>query len=445
MRRRLAQRIGLVVGLTLSTFAVHVDSAATAGELTMDDAVRSTLARNRDIIAAKLQIDVAATDVIAARMRPNPVASYSVGNLVLGRGNDQDKMLRPGFFDQPVQSVGVSQVLDLWSKRQTRADAAQLGVEVQQWLAADAIRTIVHAVRSAFIEVLREQAERALAREVAQRYAATTKLSRARFAAGDISEAEVRKVELEGIRYENAVIDADSQWDLARTQLAVLMGLPDASTIPDVLVDDAVLPPSVESRLADTKSDAAPNLVALALSRRPDLHAAQSERTRAASQLTATRREVYPDVSIAPTYTHSGFTASGDNPNVLGIGLSLPLPVFDRNQANAARARVDIQRSENEQARIDLVIHQEVADATRRDRRARQLVAIFEGGMLNRVEDALKTSERLYHAGASSLLDFLEAQRTYLETRGQYLRARHDLRQASVDVAYVVAEGDGNR
>ena len=223
------------------------------------------------------------------------------------------------------------------------------------------------------------------------------------------------------------------------------MGLPDASTIPDVLVDDAVLPPSVESRLADTKNDAGPNLVALALSRRPDLRAAQSERTRAESQLTATRREVYPDVSIAPTYTHSAFTASGDNPNVLGIGISVPLPVFDRNQANAARARVDIQRSENEQARIDLLIHQEVADATRRDRRARQLVAIFEGGMLNRVEDALKTSERLYHAGASSLLDFLEAQRTYLETRGQYLRARHDLRQASVDVAYVVAEGDGNR
>lgn len=429
-------RVACVVAGFLVVGAAPV---AAATGLSMDDAVRLALARNRDLVAVRLDIDAAATDVIAARMLPNPVASYSLGNLVVGRGNSQMMGLDPKFFDQPVQTVAISQVIDVWAKRRARTQAAELGVELRKLVAEDAIRTIAHAVRSAFIEVLREQAERALAREVAARYAATTKLSRSRFAAGDISEAELRKVELEAMRYGNAVIDADSQWDLARAQLAVLMGFADASVIPAELPEEfALAVPG--SELPDT--EAARQRVELALRSRPDVRAARMDRARAEAQRVSARREAYPDVAIAPTYAHSGFTVSGDNPNALGVSITVPFPIFDRNQASRARADVDIRRAENEEARLDLVVRHEVADATRRERRARQLVAIYEGGMLKLADDALRTAERLYHAGASSLLEFLEAQRTYLETRGQYLRTRHELRQASVDVAYVVAEGD---
>ena len=427
-----------IFAVVMVALALRPAPVAAAAGLTMDDAVRVAFARNRDLIAAKLDVDTAATDVIAARMLPNPVVSYTLGNLVLGRGNNQMMGLAPGFFDQPVQTIAISQVIDVWAKRRARAQTAELGVEWRKWAAADAMRNIAHAVRSAFIEVLREQAERALAREVSARYAATTKLSRARFAAGDISEAELRKVELEAIRYDNAVIDADSQWDLARAQLAVLMGLPDATAIPPALPEEFALVVPGDNL---SGADATTQLVDLALRRRPDVRAAQLDRARAAAQLVSARREAYPDIAIGPTYSHSGFTVSGDNPNVLGVGISLPLPIFDRNQASRARADVDIRRTENEAARLELVVRHEIADATRRERRARLLVGIYEGGMLKLSEDALRTAERLYHAGASSLLEFLEAQRTYLETRGQYLRTRHELRQASVDVAYVVAEG----
>ena len=81
-------------------------------------------------------------------------------------------------------------------------------------------------MRSALRRVVREQAERQLARDFADRYAQTIKLSQARFKAGDISEAELRKIELEGLRYQNAVIDAEMQLDVARGRLAALLGLP---------------------------------------------------------------------------------------------------------------------------------------------------------------------------------------------------------------------------
>jgi outer membrane protein TolC len=130
----------------------------------------------------------------------------------------------------------------------------------------------------------------------------------------------------------------------------------------------------------------------------------------------------------------SEFIASGDNPNTFGLSLSLPLPLFDRNQANVGRAELDIRRASNDAERIEIVVRQEVADAARRVERAKTLLGVFEGGMLERADNALRVAEKSYKTGAISLLELLEAQRTYLETRAQYLRAQYDYRQSRVDL-----------
>jgi outer membrane protein TolC len=67
---------------------------------------------------------------------------------------------------------------------------------------------------------------------------------------------------------------------------------------------------------------------------------------------------------------------------------------------------------------------------------------MYEGapGMQEKAETALRVAEKSYKAGAISLLELLEAQRTYLDTRGRHLRALHDLRQANIDVTHAVGE-----
>ena len=134
----------------------------------------------------------------------------------------------------------------------------------------------------------------------------------------------------------------------------------------------------------------------------------------------------------------------------------MPLPLFDRNQANIGRARLDIRRAENDGARLRLAVENDVTEAVLRALRSRALLAVFErpgvagsptatgttdpGGMLARAETALKVAEKSYKAGAISLLELLDAQRTYLDTRGLFLRALHDSRQAAIDVAHAVGE-----
>jgi cobalt-zinc-cadmium efflux system outer membrane protein len=442
-------------------------AAPPVGALTMDEAVRIALDRNRDVIAARLDIEAAQLDVVAARIYPNPIATYSVGNLVIN-GNKQGGMVEPQFFSQPVQTIGVSEIIDVWAKRGARTRAAERGVEERRLQVEDALREIVYAVRSAFADVTREQHERQLAREIADRYSDTVRVSRGRFRAGDISEAELRRVELEGLRYTNAVIDADLQLDLAREKLARLMGLASGAQLPVQVVD-----------LSDTRrAYSVPALISLAMEHRPDVRAAGAARLTAEAQLDSAKREVYPDISLGAAYTHSAFTVSGDNPDTLGLSLSLPLPLFDRNQAAIGRSSLDIRRADNDLERLRLLIAHDVAEAVRRAERSRALLDVFEGtveettdsptttptptptgggdragakamppspplppekrGMLARSENALRVAEKSYQAGAISLLELLDAQRTYLDVRGQYLRAVYDYRQAAVDVNHAV-------
>ena len=166
----------------------------------------------------------------------------------------------------------------------------------------------------------------------------------------------------------------------------------------------------------------------------------QQELDQAMARLEQARTEALPDVSLGLSYTHSEFLVSGDNPNSLGLQLSLPLPLFDRNQANIGRAALDRRRTDNESTRLEIEIRHQVADAVRRTRRSAALLDVFEGGgMLERADTALKVAERSYKSGAVSLLELLEAQRTYIETREQYLRAQHEYRQAVIDVMHAVA------
>jgi cobalt-zinc-cadmium efflux system outer membrane protein len=412
----------------------------------MEQAVAIALQKNRDVIAAKMQIEEAELDLVAARIYPNPILQVGVGNLVLGSANNQ--MTTPptqaGFFGQPVESVGVGEIIDVWAKRSAHIQAADRGVAQRRLQTEDALREVVYAVRSGFADAVRAESERDMAKDVAARYAETVRLSQARFRAGDIAESELRKIELEGLRYENAVVDGELQADIARQHLAALLGMGPDEPLPGGRLIDPDTRPTFDVQRLTTD----------ALAHRPDLRAATAAHAAGEARLGAAQRDAYPDLTLGATYTHSSFTISGDNPNVLGLNLSLPLPLFDRNQANVGRARLDIRQADNDTLRLRLAVENDVAQAVRKAERSQKLLAIFErpgtgatasatsdpGGMLARAETAVKVAEKSYKVGASSLLDLLDAQRTYLDTRAQFLHARQDFRQAAIDVAHAVGE-----
>ncbi len=247
------------------------------------------------------------------------------------------------------------------------------------------------------------------------------------------SLAEAQKIELEGLKYQNAVIDAEMELDLARRKLATLLNLASTSQLPGTAVGvDTGTPRSVP--LLEP-------LLSRALQERPDLLAARKSQQAAEASLALARREAYPDPSLGVTYTHSEFTVSGDNANSLALTLSLPLPLFDRNQGGVARSQLAVRRSDSDVARADLQVRQDVAEAVRRVERATAVLDVFEGGgMITRADRALRVAEASYKAGAVSLLELLEAQRTFTETRMQYLEAQDEYRKAQASLKHAVGE-----
>src|SRR5262249_22812061 len=179
-------------------------------------------------------------------------------------------------------------------------------------------------------------------------------------------------------------------------------------------------------------------LVESALRERPDLRAVRTARLKADAELRAANRDPWPDPSLGVAYTHDNFTISGDNPNTLALTLRFAIPLFDRNQAGIGRATAEVRRSENDEVKLGLLVQREVGEAVRRYERSRVLLDAFEGGMLERADLALRAAEKSYKVGAVSLLELLEAQRTYIDTRAQYLKTSYDYRQAEIDLVHAV-------
>lgn len=417
----------LGVPFILSAFAMGTGTPQPAPILKVDEAVAIGLRNSKELVAARLDVEAAEVERLAARTLPNPALSYTLGNLVLGSANGQGSGVTSGPFGQTVHTFALSTVLDVWFKRSRRTAVAERGVETQQLQVEDALREVTHAVRAQFAEVVREQQERRLAKETLAHYEETIRITRERFKAGDISETELQKIELEGVRFQAADLDAQLQLDVARQGLASLLGLAAAYALPEL---EEVDPPRVAFPVE--------KMIGEALQTRPDVRAVRSAMGRDQASIAAEQRAAYPDPTVGVAYTRDFFTVSGDNPHTLALTLALPLPIFDRNQAGIARAHVDLDRTKNDLARLDLQVRREVADAALRSHSAGALLQVFEGGMLERAENALRIAEKAYRAGATSLLELLEAQRTYIETRAQYLKTLADYRQASIDVAYAV-------
>ena len=398
---------------------VLVAHSAAHGEdtvrVTVDDALALLHRQSPELLADGLRVQAPRGDVVTARLLPNPTLSGSVGNLPLGRTNPRG--LGPG--DTVVTSVGVEEEIQLWGRQRARVDAARGREEAADAEHADLDRRLTFEVRSRFVTLLEAGERLRLAREDLGRYRETVRVSETRAHEGDISPAEFDKVALEQRRFEREVGDAEVERREAVAALLPLLGT-DARDVEPV---GTLAVPEVR--------DDIDRLVDEALARRPDLRAAERARETAEAALRLVRAQRWPDVTVGLQYTHSQFEVSGDLPNQLGTSLSLPLPVFNRNQGEIQRAEAEVLAARHGVDRLRLEIPQEVRSAATGYAVAHERVRRFEGAYLSQAEGARRAAEASYREGAVSLLEFLEAERAHIETQRDHLDALRDANVAA--------------
>jgi cobalt-zinc-cadmium efflux system outer membrane protein len=361
-------------------------------------------------------------DLVQAGLFPNPSLALSAANLPL-TANPPPSGNGPGWSRNLVTSVEIDQLLELGGKRGKRQAQARAALTGAVAGTADARRTALFELRTAFWSAVRARARRLLAEQVTGRSAETLRISRARLDAEDISRADFEKVELEAMKQQNDLADAVA---IERSAVAGLLALVGPTAPPDVEVrGDLTLrpPPLDEARLVERAAE-----------ERADVRASRALAEAASAAVRLAEAQAIPDLTLGLGYTRSKAVAVGDNPDSLALTFSVPLPLFHRNQGEIAKAAAEAERSDRAAAALQARVARDVAAALARYRAAAEKVARYDGGALLRADRALAVAEKTWRAGDRSLLEYLEAERTWVELRGDYLDTQFELRQAAFEL-----------
>ena len=239
-----------------------------------------------------------------------------------------------------------------------------------------------------------------------------------RYAAGAVSEADVARAEVQKLEADQSVDAARQLLQSATAGLAYLLGFPDTPPDFDVAGDLTHTAPIVVP--------ARPELLQEAFAVRPDLAAVKSQLERTRSAVALARRERVPDFLPSASYSREGTGQSAIQPPTITFGLSFTPPLFYNYRGEIARAEADLHAQQVTERKIEAQIASDVSTAVAAWTGARGRTSRMEGRLLDRAARARDLVRLQYEKGAVSLFEFLDAQRTYVATRSEYLQNLND-------------------
>jgi outer membrane protein, heavy metal efflux system len=421
MRLQHLRLVVLAVAVCLTGVArAQTPSAVAQGpvRITLDDAIQMALAHNHNLKAARTTIQQNEALEITANLRSNPVLTADAQFLPIFQPNkfSEDYINTTAQFE-----LGLSYWFERGRKRQHRLQAARDVTAETRSIVADNERSLAFQVASQFFNVQPAESTLDIAGQDLKSFQNTVDISDSRYKAGDISQGDFLKIHLQLLQFQQDVSAAR----LARVQ--ALVGLRQLLGYESVPGDFDVSGPfeyqPVKLKLED--------LQAKAIAERPDLRAARQGVTAANSLYQLARANGKVDVTGSFNYDHVSAANTG---SFFG---SFQIPIFNRNQGEIRRTRYAITQAEELQLLASDQVMTDVSDAYEGVRDNDLIVSLYLSGYLNEARLSRDISEYAHKRGATSLLDFLDAERSYRATQlgyrqslASYLLAREQLREA---------------
>jgi outer membrane protein, heavy metal efflux system len=398
--------------------AVHVSTGQTATLIGLDQAIELALAHNHALIATRTLIFQNQAQETTANLRPNPVLEGDAQFIPIFSPSDfsnEDLDLAQQF------DLGLSYLFERGHKRQSRLQAARDQTAVTRAQVTDAERTLTFNVGQQFVSVLLAESTLQFALEDLKSFQTTVDISESQFKAGAISEGDYLKIRLQFLQFQTDVSSARLAKAQALISLRELLGYNAVPADYDVIGDLAYQP--LKANLED--------LQAKALKQRPDFQAALLGVTAAQSQIRLAKANGKVDVNGTFDYTHT----SGQN--TASIFANFELPIFNRNQGEIARTGYALTQAQESQLSASDTVLSDVGNAYEAIRSNDEIVQLYVSGYLKQAQESRDISEYAYKRGAASLLDFLDAERTYRAAQlayrqalASYMTALEQLREA---------------
>lgn len=414
----------IALGIFVSFAAQHAfGQAAPAAQavptrITLDQAIDMALKHNHSLQAARTMILQNQALEITANLRPNPTLSGDTQFLPLFTPSD----FTSNYLDNNAQfDLGVGYLFERGKKRQHRLEAAKDQTSVTVAQTSDNERTLTFNVASQFIAALLAQANIDLADTDLKSFQQTVDIAEQQTKAGAMSGGDLLKIKLQLLQFQTDVSAARLARIQAMAGLRQLLGYDSVPENFDVIGN-------LEYKPVKLGKD---ELMAMALRQRPDVKAAQLGITAAQSQLSLAQANGKRDVSASINYSHVG------DANSVSLFGSIELPIFDRNQGEIARTRYAITQSQELSSEQNSLALTDVENSYEGLRTNDEVVQLYQSGYLQEAEESKDISQYAYQRGAASLLDFLDAERSYRATElayrqslASYMTSLEQLRQA---------------
>jgi cobalt-zinc-cadmium efflux system outer membrane protein len=412
--RPLALASFLAVALTVAPFAAAElpPEPTIPATLTLGEALTLFRAHGLDLLIAEAAAQGAEGDALAAAAIQNPSVS---GGFYHSFFQDGEFSSHNGWYVGLGDSNAIVDTLS--GKRGLRRSVADAALAAARLGRADAQRTLELQVKETYFQAVAAGAALEFARETAESTAHTFDLNQVRYKSGAISEVDLSRTETAKLEAEQAVDAATLALHNAKVQLAFLLG--ERRAVSDFAIDASQLRYATPASLSNAT---VATLIDRAVQARPDLRAQENQRVRAAQAAALARRQRFPDIGVGVQYSEQGTGGDAVSPPTLELSLTSSLPLFYQQQGEIKKAEADARTQDAQAAKLRAQVVADVENAFAGYQTSQRQVQRMEGRLLDRARRARELVELQYQKGAASLLEFLDAQRTYVATKGEYLQ-----------------------
>ncbi len=426
----------LAIGLLALTLSGNVAVAETDATLISENqALALFFQRNLNLLLAQYNIDSALANEVIASAIPNP--SFNVEIFELSKNSNQilsshtpsggtintggsigctpSSSLAPGASHNcgAGEWYTFSQLVEMAGKRGLRMQSANLATQAAESDFRDAVRIFSNMVRGSYYALLQAQKNRWLAQDIVNFYQEILQSNRLKAQAGAIADSDLLKMEIEALQASSDLDNAEAAVEQAQAGLAVMLNWPDKSM---KFLTDEQWPP-FKNLGQDLSAD---KLLNKALALRPDLQGDKLRADKAEKDLARARRLSIPDITV-----NIGEARDPGNTvlNTYFVGVSIPLPLFYQYQGEKSQSAVTLNQTRLAAEQTELQVRNDLESALAAWKSANMVMKIYENKL---VTQATQVRERLalaYQRGATTVLDFIQAQRDYKKVMLEYYTA----------------------
>jgi cobalt-zinc-cadmium efflux system outer membrane protein len=401
---------------SLGCCAVFADGSP-PGALTLVQAQQFALRNNADYRISQSQTDAALAQLRAVREFPNPIAGYSVSKINTD-GRSNTTVEGGGYWSKSYDSIfSLSQLVEI-GKRGARRTSAEAGVRSADALRDDSRRLLLQSVDQLYLAAVEATEEVQVLAASAASLRREAGIAAARFHAGDIAATDQAQIEITAAQMELSAASARANARMALVTLETLLGSPN---------------PRGETVLADTLETIglpAPETDDPA-GRRPDIVAAEASLVKSEADLTLQRHGTVPDVTVSLQYERQ----PPDQPNTVGLGLSFPLPLWNRNTGNILAARAARDTAQVQLDKVRTKASADVATARVALAEARARSDTYRHDLQPKSSAITQSVAYAYDKGGAALVELLAAERSDNDIRLAAARAQADVASAEFALA----------